>query len=179
LNPKTKRDGFCSNNKGEFLTWTIDILLNCMKTCEMCNERLMIDSDSQNENTNDENLNDEPNSQNANAASNRNNTAFLSFKPKSKRASGIKCGDCEECKDMLEQSFYCLLGYKKKTTKVVVSHSVIHVPRNLQNCVPLYNFFKPRLPEYDDTKPSSITAEVKADICTEKPIFEIKKKFKN
>jgi hypothetical protein len=157
---RKKRDGFCSNNKGEFLTWSIDVLVECMKTCEMCNERVIMDSDSQNENTSDENVNDEANSQNTNTANNRNSVASSCFKPKPKRTTAIKCGDCEDCKDLLEQTFFCLLGYKKKTTKNVISHSVIHVQRNLDNCVGLYNFYKPRLPEYDDTKPSSISAEV-------------------
>lgn len=72
-----------------------------------------------------------------------------------------KCSDCEEFNDLLEQSFCCLYGFKKKAARYLKNHSVKNIEYNLEDSIYLYDYFKPaKLPEYDSLKYFSIPSEV-------------------
>ena len=77
-----------------------------------------------------------------------------------KQATTASCNTCDDCTDFLEQSFACLFGYKKPRQKYIENHSVITIEYTLENCVHLYECFKPELPEYDDIQKFSVPAEV-------------------
>jgi hypothetical protein len=72
-----------------------------------------------------------------------------------------KCDTCDNCNDLLEQIFSCLFGYKEKSAaKYLKNHSVKNIPITLENSIILYNYYKPKLPEYDDVSKHSISIEV-------------------
>lgn len=147
----------CSENRGEFLIWSIQTLMDYTKKCEICNQ---LDSpeeeDTEPESSNPQTLDDKPGSDSD---------------PKEKNKKLLKstysqdyeqCEPCDECSYILEQSFFCFFGYKKPRNKYVETHICDHIPYSLENCVHLYNYFKPdELPEYDDLpQKKSIPPEV-------------------
>lgn len=76
-------------------------------------------------------------------------------------SSSHKSCICSEFDDLLEQSFYCSFGFRKKSAKYLKTHSVLKQPYDLHSAQLIYAHFKPaRLPEYDDRVSSSISAEV-------------------
>ncbi len=82
-------------------------------------------------------------------------------KEKKKQTSAQHCSSCDDANVLLEQSFSCLFGFKNTRTNYLENHSVINIPYTLENCVHLYNYFKPYdMPEYDDMVKSSISQEV-------------------
>ena len=75
--------------------------------------------------------------------------------------SSQHCHSCGDCELLLEQSFMCLFGYKKQRRNYLDVHTVINIPYTLENCVHLYEFYKPSyIPEYDDLAKYSMPAEV-------------------
>ena len=70
---------------------------------------------------------------------------------------------CAEFDLLLEQSFFCLFGFKKKSARHLKNHSRITQSFNADNCWNLYFYFKPnKMPEYDDLIKSSLSTEVKS-----------------
>ena len=146
------RNCFCGVNSGDFLTWSIDYLINCVSKCEICNQ-----SDDSNKN---ESENDSSNQQLSNEDSETANQPDKK-QSKQKNASSQKCSTCDDCNILLEQSFSCLFGYKKKGIKHLENHSVINIKFTLENCINLYNYFMlEEDPEYDHKPSKSISTEV-------------------
>lgn len=70
------------------------------------------------------------------------------------------CDTCDDCNDLLEQSFACLFGYRKPRQKYLENHTVVNIEYTLENCVRVYEHFKlDELPEYDDVQKWSVTPE--------------------
>jgi hypothetical protein len=141
-------------NEGEFLFWSIEILLDYTNNCQLCKEN---ENEAQTNNENTESMMD--------VESVESKEKSKSSKSKSKSQSvpasnSSHCDTCDECVEVLEQTFFCLFGYKKKTVRYLKNHSVINIKFTLDNCISLYEFYKPKLPEYDDLQKSSISVEV-------------------
>lgn len=151
------RNNLCGYNNGEFLFWLIEILIDFVDVCDICN---------QSENTNpDENLNDVEISFNlvdedAENKESKNNKAIK--RSNSIPTANTRCLMCDECNDLLEQAFSCLFGYRKpRSARYLQNHASPKIAYNLENCINLYNYFKPaELPEYDSLSKFSISSEV-------------------
>ena len=173
------RNGMCCEHDGEFLFWSIDILVKRMQSCEKCQQTGDDDDDDGgggDNNSQDDNNNDNDNDDNSGNNNNNNNTdeeltaatatgkRLQSSQPTvSVTSSTDKCSACEDCSDLLELSFGCLFGYRKRSTRYAKSqvHTAKHVAITLENARHLYTFFKPhKLPEYDDLQKLSISVEV-------------------
>lgn len=77
-----------------------------------------------------------------------------------------RCSICGEMDKLLDQSFFCLYGYKKRTLRYLENHVVTRLPYTLESCVSLYNYYKPsKLPEYDDLIKMSIPTEFYDLLC--------------
>lgn len=145
------RNGFCGSNEGQYLLWCVGQLTAFKSQCSQCNQKggrpaTLPPTESS----------DETNSQTGTETeeSRRNKTAS--------QPATNSC-ICHECDEILEQCFYCLFGFKKKSAaaRYLKTHSVIKLAYNLENSIRMYDYFKPaRLPEYDDQIKSSISSEV-------------------
>jgi hypothetical protein len=136
------RSGFCSNNNGEFLIWSQNVLTDFINYCEVC------------KNTNEEFLTNDLDSDHNKSHAKKGNNYHS-------EASTAKCETCDNCNDLLEQIFSCLFGYREKSAaKYLKNHSVKSLPITLENSAILYNYYKPKLPEYDDVSKHSISIEV-------------------
>jgi hypothetical protein len=109
--------------------------MDYLNECSLCNQNEEIDvvdvaSSSDNE---------EPN----------NRSSFQIIKEKqhflSQAVGSTKCSNCDDCNDQLEQLFCCLFGYKLKSAKYLLNHSVVPIEYTLENCTSLYNYFKPSI----------------------------------
>ena len=148
------RSRICRVNNGEFLVWSIGVLMGFLDKCEACNEKVI-------ENEFSNGMNEEIDILNASdfkeKAPPRRQTA--------KKPSTSKCSDCDDCNHLLNQAFHCLFGYKTKTNaKYLETHSstssASRITYTLANSVNMYNHFKPdKLPEYDDLVKFSIPIE--------------------
>ena len=68
---------------------------------------------------------------------------------------------CLHSDELLEQMFYCLFGFRKKSAKNLKNHSRIVQKLDSNNCWNLYFFYQPnKIIEYDDLAKFSITSEV-------------------
>ena len=122
--------------------------MNYINKCQICNQI---------EEVNVEDTETESSDQN----SDENLTSEKAKKPSSTASN--ECGTCDDCNFLLEQSFACLFGYKSKNARknYLESHAVTKLAYTLDNCVHLYNYFKPYdMPEYDDMAKYSIPQEV-------------------
>ena len=148
------RYNLCTSNEGEFLFWAIEILIDFVDECEICNRE---------ENNKEHDLNatdlimdlmDEENEQKEKSAKLKRQSSVPT--------SNAKCFVCDECNDLLEQSFSCLFGYRKpRSARYLQSHTCSKIAYTLDNCINLYNYFKPsELPEYDSLSKFSIPSEV-------------------
>jgi hypothetical protein len=86
---------------------------------------------------------------------------------------------CNEIDKILDQCFFCLYGYKKRTLRYLENHVVSKIQSTLETSVDLYNFYKPtKLPEYDDLPKYSVPAEFN-DLLLEIVKLIHQKKFGN
>jgi len=86
------------------------------------------------------------------------------------------CNSCDECEILLEQTFYCLFGYRKakrSSSSYLDNHSVVRVGYTLENCRLMYEFFRPeKIPEFDDLAKFSITNDFKEFLLEILAMFE-------
>lgn len=141
------RNGFCGTNNGEFIIWSIEVLNSYKSNCEKCNSTTT-------QNNNHQHHQQQHSSEPSGEDTNQSHTNGTS-------TSSQKSCICSEFDDLLEQSFYCLFGFKKKTARYLKNHSVVKQDYTLEGALLIYSYFTPtRLPEYDDEKKFSITSEV-------------------
>jgi hypothetical protein len=144
------------------LIWSIEYLINCVKKCAICNSddsnKTESENDSSNQQTVDNLISEKLSNDDSEATNNNQTDKKLS---KNKNTSSQKCSVCDDCNNLLEQSFNCLFGYKKPRSKYLENHSVINIKYTLENCVNLYKYFMlDECPEYDHKLSRSITVEV-------------------
>ncbi|RNA38515.1 calcineurin-binding cabin-1 isoform X1 [Brachionus plicatilis] len=134
------RNGFCGCNGGEFLTFGIEKLIKFKLECEFCstNKNLEIYKREIDEET--------------------NKSDKTSTKGSDDDKNICLCSDFDE---LLEQFFYCLFGFRKKSAKHLKNHSRITKSFDVNNCWNLYYFYQPnKFPEYDDLPKFSLTSEI-------------------
>ena len=164
------KNGFCSVNHGEFLFWSIDVLVDYTNNCDLCKltdelEEVQTQSENNTENSN----NDDTEASSSLVETKKARPKSKSKKSNSNSQTGGKhssyCHTCDEqTTELLEQTFFCCFGYRIKGVKYLKNHSVINVKYTLDNCASLYEYYKPDLPEYDDLPFKSIPAEVRQQI---------------
>ena len=148
----------CGSDEGKFLFWLIDILIDFVDVCDVCNQSETVNLvEHLNEVDVSLNLMDEEiehkESKNSKAIKRSNSIPM----------ANTRCLVCDECNDILEQAFSCLFGYRKpRSARYLQSHVCAKIAYNLENCINLYNYFKPaELPEYDSLSKFSISTEVR------------------
>ncbi|CAF0778497.1 unnamed protein product [Brachionus calyciflorus] len=133
------RNGFCGCNNGEFLNWAIEKSIKFKLECEICSMKKVSSAD--------KDQTDEDSNKSAKSAT------------KSTDSDNICC--CQEYDEILEQLFFCLFGFKKKSARHLKNHSRITQSYDANNCWNLYFSYKPnKFPEYDDLQKYSLTTEI-------------------
>ncbi len=132
------RIDICTSNEGELLSWLVQTLVEMKSQCETCN--LVLNND----------------------VTRTNMAAEDQTVDKASKANLNKCATCSEMDKLLDQAFYCLFGYKKRTLRFLENHTCGKLAYTLENSVNVYNYYKPgKLPEYDDLPKMSIPTEVR------------------